>query len=77
MLPEVKLFGYMTPTLMEGLREFNRHLKPNGQIPVWLFSCDDNTKAVRFYPGQDRLKLMGGQWILAALFVTQAAATSS
>ena len=67
-LQQVKLFDYMTPELLGGLREFNRHLKPNGHPnpnPMWVFSFegDDNTKAVRFFPGMDRLELVGGQWV--------------
>lgn len=67
MLVESKLFGYMDANLISAFYEFNRHLVPNGQKPVWIFStehCDDATRAVRFYPGEERVELLGGgEWM--------------
>ena len=64
LLQECKLFGYFTPDLISALNEFNRHLVPNGQSPMWIFSCEgaDTTRAVRFHPGK-RVELIGGQWM--------------
>lgn len=36
MLDEPKLFGYMDAGLISAFYEFNRHLVPNGQRPVWV-----------------------------------------
>jgi hypothetical protein len=65
MLIESKLFGYMTDDLISAFYEFNRHLVPNGQKPVWIFHTehDNLTRAVRFYPGEERVEILGGEWM--------------
>ena len=61
-----KLFGYMNQGILDALREFNRHLVPNGQKPVWVFSYEsdeETSRIIRFYPGEERLEIFGGEWI--------------
>jgi hypothetical protein len=65
LMKEVKLFTYMDQGLFDAFHEFNRHLVPNGQRPVWVFSFegDDKTKGLRFYPGEDKMECFSGSWM--------------
>jgi len=63
-LDESKLFGYMDYPFFAAFNEFNRHLVPNGQNPLWIFSYegDDNSRGLRFYPG-DKIEILNGEWM--------------
>lgn len=62
-LYEAKLFGYMDADLINALHEFNKHLVPNGQRPLWIFGYEGhNTRALRFYPGEHKIEILGGHF---------------
>lgn len=63
LLLDSKLFGYMDSGLIAAFYEFNRHLVPNGQQPVWVFyfEGDDSSRALRFFPGEEKVEFLCGK----------------
>jgi len=57
---ESKLFGYLTPALIEALIEFNLHLQPNGCHPRIYFDYegDDIAMGLEFVPGTTVLNIL-------------------